>query len=319
MPELEVEKEEENDFKKRCVKRTVDRMYQGVKMSETILGYFKDILDSAFNEDGTPNGEFDIGQVYVPFTNANDFTTEISLIPNTHPDFRPVTSRAYYDNQYLRYRGMLKKHGINMISSFALVDPEKDKNHTGEYLVKVQRKIGEDKYQYIVAKIDKDGQFRKDNNGLPIVNVFDSTKNTILCVCEDDFKSTRTVPASPGTWHPEETDEDGDTGIRDIPMVKSTTSSHYSIFRQRIPEYDLKQVRHYLQFKNRLAGMELELGILKRNVYRKEIQASECFAKETMVLGRLFKEFSKNQKLMELVIQYYDLMAEWDALVMKRT
>lgn len=127
MPELEVEKEEENDFKKRCVKRTVDRMYQGVKMSETLLSYFESIFGNMAHPE----------QVYVPFTNANDFTTEISLIPNTHPDFRPVTSRAYYDNQYSRYRGMLKKHGINMISSFALVDPYKDKNHTGEFLVKV--------------------------------------------------------------------------------------------------------------------------------------------------------------------------------------
>lgn len=109
--------------------------------------------------------------------------------------------------------------------------------------------------------------------------MFHSSKNLIVCVCEDDFKSTRTVPASPETWNPEEKDEDGDTGIRDIPMVKSTTSSHYSIFRQRIPEYDLKKVRHYLQFKNRLQGMELELGILNRNVHLKEVQSSECFAK----------------------------------------
>lgn len=170
-----------------------------------------------------------------------------------------------------------------------------------------------------MAKIDVNGHVI----GTPITF---TGANTILCVCRDDFNSDRTVPVydydnltEDDYWNPEQEDEDGDTGIRDIPMVKSTTSSHYSIFRQRIPEYDLKQVRHYLQFKNRLEGMELELGILKRNVYRKEIQASECFAKETMVLGRLFKEFSKNKKLMELVIQYYDLMAEWDALVMKRT
>lgn len=165
-----------------------------------------------------------------------------------------------------------------------------------------------------MCDIDKDGQFRKDNDGLPIVNVFDSTKNTILCVCEDDFKSTRTVPASPGTWNPTE----GNGGIRDIPMVKSTTSSHYSIFRQRVPEYDLKQVRHYLQFRNRLEGMELCLKNLKRDVHRKEVQASECFAKETMVLDRLFKEFSKNEELMELVSEYYDLLNEWGELVVKR-
>ena len=132
--------------------------------------------------------------------------------------------------------------------------------------------------------------------------------------------ATRTVPASPGTWHPEEKDEDGNfKGIRDIPMVKSTTSSHYSIFRQRIPEYDLKYVRNYLQFKNRLQGMELELGILKRNVYLKEVQSSECFARQTMALSRLVKEFSRNEKLMDLVSRYYDLVAEYDKIYIKRT
>ena len=194
-----------------------------------------------------------------------------------------------------------------------MVDPEKDKNHTGWYRVKVQRKVG-NQYRYIVCDIDKDGQFRKDNNGLPIVNVFDSTKNTILCVCEDDFKSTRTVPASPGTWNPTE----GNGGIRDIPMVKSTTSSHYSIFRQRIPDYDLKHVRHYFQFKNRLAGMELCLEQLKRDAKRKEVQSSECFAKLTMAIWRLMQEFGKNQELMKYVMKYYDLVAEYDELVVKK-
>jgi hypothetical protein len=54
-------------------------------------------------------------------------------------------------------------------------------------------------------------------------------------------------------------------------MVQSTTSSHYSVFRQRIPEYDLKEVRHYLQFKNRLDGMELFLEMQKRDLWRKEV------------------------------------------------
>jgi hypothetical protein len=45
-----------------------------------------------------------------------------------------------------------------------LVDPKKDKNHTGEYLVKIQRDNRLDKnnvvpyrYTYLVAKIDKNG------------------------------------------------------------------------------------------------------------------------------------------------------------------
>lgn len=94
--------------------------------------------------------------VYVPFTNANDITNEISLIPNTHPDFRPITSRAYYDKEYSKYKKLLRKYGISNISTFALVDQNKDKTHTGKFLVKVQRKI-DNGYLYLVAKIDLDG------------------------------------------------------------------------------------------------------------------------------------------------------------------
>lgn len=137
--------------------RTVEKMYQGARLSTTLLGYFKEVFDKAFDGNGKAIRDFNFSSIYVPFTNANDFTTEVSLVPNTHPDFRAVTSRAYYDMKYKQYRKQLARHGILAISSFALVDQEKDKNHTGQYLVKLQRKIGEDKYQYIVAKIDKDG------------------------------------------------------------------------------------------------------------------------------------------------------------------
>lgn len=75
------------------------------------------------------------------------------------------------------------------------------------------------------------------------------------------------VPGDGDKWTP--TEENG--GIRDVPMVKSTTSSRYSVFRQRIPEYDLKQVRHYFQFKTRLEGMELCLEQLERDIHRKEV------------------------------------------------
>lgn len=299
--------------------RTVERVYQGARLSKSLLGYFKDILDSAFNEDTTPNENFDIGQVYVPFTNANDFTTEVSLIPNTHPDFRAVTSRAYYDMRYRKYRHLLAKYGITAISSFALVDPEKDKNHIGEYLVKVQRKIGDSKYLYVVATIDGEGQIKDKPT------FWSSNDNTILCVFRDDFNSDRTVPVydydnltEDDYWHPEQEDEDGNTGIRDIPMVKSTTSSHFSVFRQRIPDYELKYVRNYIQFKTRLEGMELCLKQLKRDIWRKEVQASECFNKETIYIWKMFQELTKNKRKMELVNKYYDLVAEYDQLVMRR-
>ena len=257
--------------------------------------------------------------MYVPFTNANDFTTEVSLIPNTHSDFRAVTSRAYYDMRYRKYRHLIAKYGITAISSFALVDPEKDKNHTGEYLVKVQRKIGDSKYLYVVATIDSEGQIKNKPT------FWSSNDNTILCVYRDDFNSDRTVPVydydnltENDYWHPEQEDEDGNTGIRDIPMVKSTTSSHFSVFRQRIPDYDLKYVRNYIQFKTRLEGMELCLDQLKKDIWRKEVQASECFNKETLYIWKMFQELTKNEKKMNLVKKYYDLVAEYDQLVMRR-
>ena len=99
-------------------------------------------------------------------------------------------------------------------------------------------------------------------------------------------------------------------------MVHSTTSSHYSVFRQRIPNYDLRQVRHYLQFKNRLSGMELCLQQLKRDVHHKEVRVSECFMKQTMVLSRVMNEFTKNDEILELVGRFYDLQNEWDGLTM---
>lgn len=117
--------------------------------------------------------------------------------------------------------------------------------------------------------------------------------------------------------------EVGETGgwtpvIGDIPMVHSTTSSHYSVFRQRIPDYDLKLVRHWFQFKNRLEGMELYLEQVRRDVHHKENRVSECFAKQTMVLDRLTRAFADNQEIMTLVAEYYDLFAEWDDLTLKQ-
>ena len=101
-------------------------------------------------------------------------------------------------------------------------------------------------------------------------------------------------------------------------MVHSTTSSHWSVFRQRIPEYELRQVRHWVQFKNRLDGMELCLENLDRNIWMKEVQVSECFAKEAMVLSRLMGEFAKNSTVMNLVAKYFDLRAEWDGDIVRR-
>ena len=149
-----------------------------------------------------------------------------------------------------------------------------------------------------MAKIDVEGQVKD------IIDHWQSENNEILSVCEDDFKKGRASSQKPS---------DGvEFGEKEVPMVHSTTSSHYSVFRQRIPEYDLREVRHYLQFKTRLEGMELMLKILKRNVHLKEVQASDCFARETMCISRLFEEFKRNEPLMELVMQYYDYLHQYD-------
>ena len=250
------------------------------------------------------------------------------LLPNTHPDFRPSTTRAFYDMKFQEWKKRLNDHGFNRMTSFALVDPAKDKTHTGEYIVKLQAltpKNEDDtdpqfKYTYVVAKMNHDGQMTHN----PIV--WQSNDDTMLCVCESDLYSDRVVPTydydnlQPSDyWHPDELDEDGNPkGIRDIPMVHSTTSAHYSVFIQQIPEEDLDDVRNYFQFKTRLEGMEICLVDLQRNVYRKEVSASECFIQQTFALERLFNEFAKNKELMQLVVRYYDLVYEWDELVVKR-
>ena len=145
----------------------------------------------------------------------------------------------------------------------------------------------------------------KDGHILSEPEVRESSVNSILCVCEDDFH--REKMESTEVWTPV---------VDDIPMVHSTT--HYSIFRQRIPDYDLKLVRHYLQFKNRLEGMELCLEQVKRDVHHKEVHSAECFSKLTMVLKRLMDEFANNKELMSYVTKFYDLYAEWDKLTTKK-
>lgn len=102
-------------------------MFNGIEMSDTLLDFFGNLLES----------NVQASDIYVPFTNANDFSIETCLIPNTHIYFPAITSRAYYDTRYARYRKKLNDFGIRAISTFALVDPEKDKNHIGEFLVKV--------------------------------------------------------------------------------------------------------------------------------------------------------------------------------------
>lgn len=89
--------------------RTVDRVYQGVRLSENVLFHFSQILNGA-----SPSA---------PFTNGYDITTEVSVIPNARPDFLAIASRAYYDMKYAEYQKLMRRCGIDAISTFALVDP----------------------------------------------------------------------------------------------------------------------------------------------------------------------------------------------------
>lgn len=118
-------------------KRTVEREYQGPRMSRTLLRHFDSIFNAVFDRDGGLNSSFSIDSIYVPFTNANDFINEISLIPNTHPSLGSASFRSYYDTKWNEYKDRLAEFGISAISTFALVDPDRDKTHTGEWLVKV--------------------------------------------------------------------------------------------------------------------------------------------------------------------------------------
>lgn len=104
------------------VKRTVDRMFQGPRLPPRLLRFL-------VNPDGIP-----------PATGPEDLTLEFSLVHDDSDDFQSLTSRAYYDTKYLEYKRQLDELGISAISTFALVDEKMDKNHTGRYLLKVQRR-----------------------------------------------------------------------------------------------------------------------------------------------------------------------------------
>ena len=107
--------------------------------------------------------------------------------------------------------------------------------------MKVQRKVG-DVYQYIVAKMGIDGQFCRDESGELDIKVFSSPFNTIICVCEEDFSENRSASLNSPVWEDSEivevqprVEEDGtvvskEEVFREEYMVKSTTSSHYSVF-----------------------------------------------------------------------------------------
>lgn len=62
-----------NDSENVKVKRTVDRVYQGIRLSTTLMSYFNRVFNAYIGEDGKKNPGFNLSDIYVPFTNANDF------------------------------------------------------------------------------------------------------------------------------------------------------------------------------------------------------------------------------------------------------
>lgn len=200
------------------MKRSLERPYQGFRLSETILSYFNGIFTESFDcNDATPKMSTNFAKdVYLPYTLSSDVRSEVALISNTNPDLSPNVARRYYDMKYGEYLELLKKNNILAVSTFALVDPKRDKTHTGQYLVKVQKWFPNGKYGYIVATIDRNGQFLKLASGEPKIDIFSSMDNSILCVCQNDFKPDNVRVRTSEIWEPVE---------REVPMVHSTTSS----------------------------------------------------------------------------------------------
>lgn len=148
-------------------KRTVEKVSQGLRLSDHVLGYFGSVFNTAFDQEtGEVKEGLDVAkEVYLPETTWMDVTNEIALIPNARPDLNPVSARDYYDERYAEYRELLKKNGILMVSTFARVDPDLDKTHTGEYLVKLQKWFPNGRYGYIVARIDMNGRIGTNDDG----------------------------------------------------------------------------------------------------------------------------------------------------------
>lgn len=164
------------------------------------------------------------------------------------------------------------------------MDSSRDKTHNGEFWVKVMKVMGEARCRYIVARMNKDGRFCRRKDGRLDISFHQSARKMLVSVCEKDFTDIDNNYNGGG---------DAKVVEGNIHVVKSTTSSHYSVFRQRIPGYDLRYVRNYVQFKNRLDGMELYLDYIKRDIERKEIRCSECFIQHTFALEKLISEIVK--------------------------
>ena len=143
-----------------------------------------------------------------------------------------------------------------------------------------------------------------------IVRALEEDMQFIMCVCEGDFLPGNHSENRPTMWK--------NPIQANIPMVTSTTSSHYSVFRQRIPDYELKYAKNYVQFKNRLDGMELYLKYLEKDIWMKEVQASECFVENTFIINSLMELLTKNSGKIEIISKIYKLLNERDNVIERK-
>ena len=286
-------------------KYDVEIVNQGIMFSDSVLNYFKSVFDSGFDESGNPKSEFSFDKdIYLPFTNALDFQCQTALVPNTHPDFSSVSTRAYYDHLFSEWMKRVKHYGIRAISTYAVVDGGSG-NHLGEFLVKVQKQF-DDGFRYIIARLNVlDGRFcRKKTDGTLDISIFKSDADEILSLCEKDYSEDADYGHSDKVW---------DTTYGELAYSRSSTSSRISIFKQKIPDdHELRDVRNYIQFKKRLEGMEAYMKYLDLDIQSKETQTSECFADMTLAIWEMFKGIAAHRTVLEKVGELNGLLKDYD-------
>jgi hypothetical protein len=64
--------------------------------------------------------------------------------------------------------------------------------------------------------------------------------------------------------------------------------------------------------------MELCLEQLKRDVLKKQVRASECFANQVLSIWNLFKEMGEKREIFDLVLEYYSLRKKYDDFYTRR-
>lgn len=259
----------------------ISAAYLGVRLSDHLLDYVGLVLDQAFSEAGRPVRPF------VP--SSRDVQVLTALVPNTDPDLAPTVFRSRFDQEWVEWKARLAQRNIYGISTYALVDPTRQKLHTGRFLAMAVREL-DDGYGCVELELDA------GPGGNPLVVVeppFRSGFNPLLAVCESDHRLAHSGrPSDPGVW----TSVEGEVSI-----PTSTTSARISVFRQAIPDEELRYVRNYVQFQTRLEGMELFQGWLESDLDAMKCRLGVCLQGLQRSIVRLFDEFlSKGDRLAQI-------------------